>query len=97
MLMVVLLYYDFRQTVMWLSFGFMVSNAIFTWITLPYPDLFGWGYLASCALTVVAALVLLWNRTENLEYLTFVQEQCGMPVTMVGVGPGRRQVLDFNA
>ncbi len=34
--------------------------------------------------------------TEADEYLTFLQEQCGMPVTMVGVGPGRKQVLAFN-
>ena len=32
---------------------------------------------------------------EADEYLTFLEEQCGMPVTMVGVGPGRKQVLDF--
>jgi adenylosuccinate synthase len=31
------------------------------------------------------------------EYLTFLQEQCGMPVRLVGVGPGRRQVLNFAA
>lgn len=33
---------------------------------------------------------------EADEYLTFIQEQCQMPVTMVGVGPGRKQVLTFN-
>ncbi len=33
---------------------------------------------------------------EADDYLTFLQEQCGMPVTMVGVGPGRTQVLTFN-
>jgi len=33
---------------------------------------------------------------EADDYLTFLQEQCGMPVTMVGVGPGRKQVLTFN-
>ena len=32
---------------------------------------------------------------EADEYLPFLEEQCGMPVTMVGVGPGRKQVLDF--
>ena len=83
MLMVVLLYYDFRKTVMWLSFGFMAANALFTWITLPYPNLFGWGYLSACALTVVAALVLLWNRTDNLEYLTFVQQPIGQQKVVV--------------
>lgn len=31
------------------------------------------------------------------EYLTFLQEQCGMPIRLVGVGPGRKQVLSFSA
>ncbi len=31
------------------------------------------------------------------EYLTFLQEQCGMPIRLVGVGPGRKQVLAFSA
>lgn len=31
------------------------------------------------------------------EYLTFLQEQCGMPIRLVGVGPGREQVLSFSA
>ncbi len=34
---------------------------------------------------------------EADDYLTFLQEQCGMPVTMVGVGPGRKQVLTFTS
>ena len=32
---------------------------------------------------------------EAVDYLTFLEEQCGMPVTLVGVGPGRKQVVDF--
>ncbi len=31
------------------------------------------------------------------DYLTFIEEHCGMPVRLVGVGPGREQVLDFAA
>jgi adenylosuccinate synthase len=34
--------------------------------------------------------------TEAIDYLSFVQEQCGVPVRLVGVGPGREQVLDFS-
>ena len=33
---------------------------------------------------------------EAEAYLLFLQEQCGMPVTMVGVGPGRKQVIHFT-
>ena len=30
-------------------------------------------------------------------YLQFIEEQAGVPVGMVGVGPARRQVFNFNA
>lgn len=30
-------------------------------------------------------------------YLTFIEQQVGVPVGMVGVGPGRRQVVRFHA
>ena len=35
--------------------------------------------------------------TEARDYLAFLAEQCGLPVTLVGVGPGRKQVFDFSA
>ncbi len=35
--------------------------------------------------------------TAASDYLSFIEEQCGMPVKLVGVGPGRKQVLDFAA
>lgn len=34
---------------------------------------------------------------EAEAYLKMVEDQAGVPVGMVGVGPGRRQVFDFNA
>ena len=34
--------------------------------------------------------------TEASDYLYFIEEQCGMPVSLVGVGPGRKQVLEFT-
>ena len=35
--------------------------------------------------------------TEAADYLNFISEQCGLPITHVGVGPGRKQVFDFSA
>ncbi|MGI9605386.1 MAG: adenylosuccinate synthase [Acidimicrobiales bacterium] len=35
--------------------------------------------------------------TAASDYLAFLEEQCGLPVRLVGVGPGREQVLDFAA
>ena len=34
---------------------------------------------------------------EAEDYLSFIEEQVGVPVDMVGVGPGRHQVLRFAA
>jgi adenylosuccinate synthase len=33
---------------------------------------------------------------EALDYVTFLQEQIGVPIGLVGVGPGRDQYLNFN-
>ncbi len=54
-----------------------------------YEELPGWGEsLAQC------------TRREDLpsaasDYLDFIQEQVGVPINLVGVGPERGQVLDF--
>ena len=71
---VILLYFDFRGAVMLLSLLFLVSNALFSWYTVDKPYLFGWGYLASTALTLVASVIVLRLRLANLEYVTFVQQ-----------------------
>ena len=34
---------------------------------------------------------------EAEDYLSFIEQQVGVPVGMVGVGPGRHQVLRFAA
>ena len=73
-LMVVLLYFDFRQIVMWLSALFMTTNGIFTYLTLDNPELFGWGYMLSTLITLIASIFVLWNRLDNLEFVTFVQQ-----------------------
>jgi uncharacterized membrane protein len=73
-LMVVLLYFDFRRIVMWLSALFMVTNGLFTYITLDNPELFGWGYLVSTLVTLIVSVGVLWNRLDNLEFVTFVQQ-----------------------
>jgi adenylosuccinate synthase len=35
--------------------------------------------------------------SEALDYLAFLEQQVGAPVTLVGVGPGREQFLHFSA
>lgn len=60
-------------------------------VTPIYETLPGW----KTDLTQVTDRSELPKQAE--EYLTFLQEQCGMPIRLVGVGPGRKQVLAFSA
>ena len=56
-----------------------------------YEELPGW----KTDLTAVRELSEL--PPEAVTYLEFLQEQVGVPISMVGVGPGRDQFVHFNA
>ena len=56
-----------------------------------YEDLPGWGV----DLTGITERSQLPPEAED--YLSFIEQQVGVPVDMVGVGPGRHQVLRFAA
>ena len=56
-----------------------------------YEDLPGWGV----DLTGITERSQLPPEAED--YLSFIEQQVGVPVGMVGVGPGRHQVLRFAA
>ena len=73
-MLVILLYFDFRKTVMWIAALFLASNTGLTYLTLDHPAAYGWGYMAAALLSLVVALGLLWNRLQNLEFITFVQQ-----------------------
>ncbi len=60
-------------------------------VTPIYETLPGW----KTDLTQVTDRSELPKQAED--YLMFLQEQCGMPIRLVGVGPGRKQVLGFSA
>ncbi len=60
-------------------------------VTPVYETMPGW----KTDLTQVTDRADLPTEAEN--YLTFLSEHCGMPISMVGVGPGRKQVLTFDA
>ncbi len=55
-----------------------------------YETFSGWG----CDISEVTSRSGLPKEAEN--YLSFVEEQVGVPIGMVGVGPGREQVLHFG-
>ncbi|MFT7623440.1 MAG: putative membrane protein [Myxococcota bacterium] len=71
---IILLYFDFRGAVMWLSLLFFVSNALLSWYTVDKPHLFGMGYLGAAAITLACSSAIMHFRLTNLEYVTFVQQ-----------------------
>ncbi len=81
--MVILLYFDFRTGILWLSAMFLATNAGFTYLTMDYPAWWGWGYLASCLLTLLVSLGFLWRRMQNLEFVTFVQQPVSLQKVVI--------------
>jgi Adenylosuccinate synthetase (EC 6.3.4.4) len=56
-----------------------------------YEEFPGW----QCDITGVTERSDLPAEAET--YLAFIEEQVGVPIGMVGVGPGRQQVLHFSS
>ncbi|MHC4884507.1 MAG: exopolysaccharide Pel transporter PelG [Planctomycetota bacterium] len=75
LLMIALLYFNWRREVAILTAVFFFTNLGFTLVTLYLPSAFhGWGYLCSCLVTLVTGLTSLERRLARLEYETFASE-----------------------
>jgi uncharacterized membrane protein len=77
-LLILILYFDFRGSGVFLSLLFLGSNTVLTLITLRLgPSFYGFGYLGACIITLAAGLLIFNNRIKNLEYLTFMRQPVG--------------------
>lgn len=77
-LLILVLYFDFRGSGVFLSLLFLGSNALFTWLTLGRGvQWYGFGYLGATLLTLVVGALIFRNRIKNLEYLTFMRQPVG--------------------
>lgn len=73
--MILILYFDFRGSALFLSAVFLLSNATFTMLTTFTSERWmGFGYLGACALSLATGLGVFINRFQNLEYLTFMRQ-----------------------
>lgn len=73
--MILLLYFDFRGSALFVSAVFLLSNATFTMLTTFAPETWmGFGYLGACVLSLATGLGVFANRYRNLEYLTFMRQ-----------------------
>jgi len=74
-LLILILYFDFRGSALLVSTVFLGLNAGLTWATLHLGREFqGFGYLGAAMVSMLLALVVFRNRVRNLEYLTFMRQ-----------------------
>ena len=69
----ILFYLDKRRTALLLSFVLLVTNGIFTWVSVQAgPYFYGYGYTASMLVTSLLGLAVLNYQFKDLEYNTFM-------------------------
>ncbi|MDB5097162.1 MAG: putative transrane protein [Cyanobacteria bacterium RYN_339] len=75
MILILLLYLDFRLEAMFLGLVFLTSNWFFTLLSfqggLPF---YGLGYAFASAFTLGVGLILLWRALRDLEYHIFMRQ-----------------------
>lgn len=74
-LFLIMLYLEQQREVTVLSVFFAFSNGVLTVLTFFLdPRFLGWGYLLSCLLTLLIALIVFDRGIRDLEYLTFTKQ-----------------------
>lgn len=74
-LIIFLLYFDDRTSVMLVTFIFFISNIIFTKISLILTESFyGYGFFFSTLISMVIAFFRLQKFLENIDYHTFAEQ-----------------------
>ncbi len=76
-IILLLLYFEDRSGALFVSTAFLISNVVFTYLTVNYSEsVYGLGYFASTLFSVVIALIELLVYVKNINYHTF----CGQPI-----------------
>ena len=71
--MVILAYFDCRRSIMWLQVLCLVTNALFTYMSVQAGfSYYGYGYFFSSLITAAAASIVLFNHLQKLPYHAFI-------------------------
>jgi polysaccharide biosynthesis protein PelG len=74
-IMVILSYFDNRKGVLLIQIIFLITNALFTWLSLSFGlAYYGYGFFASALVTFLIAAIILERYTHELPYHTFVTQ-----------------------
>ena len=73
----ILLYFEDRRGALFVSSTFLVSNVIFTYLTMNYSEnTYGVGFFLAALVSVILAIIELIVYLKNINYHTF----CGQPI-----------------
>jgi len=80
MILNIIFYFDFQKEALIMTLLFLVTNAIFTLISLHIGFIaFGFGYAAACFVTVIVSFMILNYKLKRLEFLTFMKQPILIP------------------
>jgi uncharacterized membrane protein len=76
--MIIILYFDWKGLALKVNAMFFFTNLSFTWFSQNF-DLSwqGYGYFASCLVTLCYAAYKFLDHWDNLEYITFTSQPLG--------------------
>ena len=76
-IMLLLLYFEDRHGALFVSFTFLASNTIFTYLTMNYTEnTYGVGFFLAALVSAICAIIELIIYLKNINYHTF----CGQPI-----------------
>lgn len=71
--LIILSYFDERKMTMWIQLLFVVSNGLFTYLTIDMGiAYYGYGYFASALLTFFVLAIVLFRYIQRVTYHTFI-------------------------
>ena len=67
--------FDFRNLCMILTVVYLVTNTVFTYITIELGlEFYGYGYTISCFVSLLVGFYLFAKKMDRLEYITFMRQ-----------------------
>ncbi len=75
MILIVLLYLEYRIEALSLALVFVTTNAAFTWLAFDWGNAYlGIGYTIACGITLVVGAVMLSSALDELDFHVFVRQ-----------------------
>ncbi len=91
-IILILLYFEDRRGALSVSLAFLISNIVFTYLTLNYSEnTYGLGFFLAALLSMILAIIRLIIYLKNINYHTF----CGQPIIYKEIKGLFSHLVDF--